>query len=85
MVQPSVLKSHKHSKMIEPHFYRLHFHNGQVQNQCWLSGKGMTPYFVVFVSVLLPISCHIGWSMPYLFIFVEEVVMLLEAITDYWV
>ena len=85
MVQPSILKSHKHSKMIESHFYRLHFHNGQVKNYCWLLGKGMTPYFVVFVSVLLPTCCHIGWSMPYLLIFVEEVVMLLEAITDNWV
>ena len=24
MVQPSILKSHKHSKMIETHFYRLY-------------------------------------------------------------
>ena len=24
MVQPSILKSHKRSKMIETHFYRLH-------------------------------------------------------------
>ena len=42
----------------------------------------MTPNFVVFVSVLLPICCHIGWGMPYLCIFVEEVVTLLGAITD---
>ena len=45
----------------------------------------MTPYFVVFVSVLLPICCHIGLGMPYLNIFVEEVVTLLGAITDKWV
>ena len=32
----------------------------------------MTPNFVVFVSALLPICCHIGWGMPYLCIFVEE-------------
>ena len=44
--------------------------------------KGMPPNFVVFVSVLLPICCHIGWGIPYLCIFVEEVVTLLGAITD---
>ena len=45
----------------------------------------MAPNCVVFVSVLLPICCHIGWGMPYLCIFVEEVVTLLGAITDKWV
>ena len=25
MVQPSILKSHKHSKMVEPHLYRLYY------------------------------------------------------------
>ena len=45
----------------------------------------MTPNFVVFVGVLLPICCHIGWGMSYLCIFVEEVVTLLGAITDRWV
>ena len=44
----------------------------------------MTPTFVVAVSVLLPISGHIGWGMPYQCIFVEEVVTLLGAITDKW-
>ena len=42
----------------------------------------MTPNFVVAVSVLLPIC---GWGLPYLCIFVEEVVTLLGAITDKWV
>ena len=42
----------------------------------------MTPNFVVVVSVLLSICCHIGWGMPFLFIFVEELVILLGAITD---
>ena len=42
----------------------------------------MTPNFVVVISVLLPISGHIGVGMPYQCIFVEEVVMLLGAITD---
>ena len=45
----------------------------------------MTPNFVVVVSVLLPICCHIGRGMPYLCIFVEEVVTLSGAITDRWV
>ena len=45
----------------------------------------MTPNFVVFVSDLLPICCHIGWGMPYLCILVEEVVTLLGTITDKWV
>ena len=45
----------------------------------------MTPNFVVFVNVLLPICCHIGWDMTYVFIFVEEVVTLLGATTDKWV
>ena len=40
----------------------------------------MTPNFVAVVSVLLPICCHIGLVMPYLCIFVAEVVTLLGAI-----
>ena len=42
----------------------------------------MTSNFVVVVSVLLPIRCHIGWGMPYLCIFVEEVVTFLCVFTD---
>ena len=37
----------------------------------------MTSNFVVVVNVLLPICCHIGSGMPYLCIFVEEIVLLL--------
>ena len=44
----------------------------------------MTPTLVVVVSVLPPICCHIGWGMPYLCIFVKEVVTFLGAITDKW-
>ena len=84
MVQPSMLKSHTHSKMIEIHFLFV-FHNGWLQNHCWRSSNGMTPHFVFFVSVLLPICCHIGWGMPYLCIFVEEDVTLLGANTNKWV
>ena len=72
MVQPSMLKSHKHLNMIEIHFYRFLLYNGWLQNHCWLSAKGMTPNFVVFVSVLLPICCHIGWGMPYLRMFLKK-------------
>ena len=84
MVQPSIVKSHKHSKMIETHLSFV-FHNGWIQNYCLLSAKGVTPDFVVFVSVLLPICCHIDWGMPYLCIFNEEVVTLLGTITYKWV
>ena len=49
--------------------------------------QSMTPSFVVVVSVLLPVCCHIGRGMPYLCIFVREVVTLLHvgAITEKWV
>ena len=53
------------------------------KNHCWLSDKSMTSNFVADVSVYLPICCHIGLGMPYPCIFVEEVVTLLGAITDY--
>ena len=45
----------------------------------------MTPNFVVVVSVLHPISGHIGWICHISAFFVEEVVTLLTAITDKWV
>ena len=44
----------------------------------------MTPNFVIVVSVLLPICCHIGCGMAYLHIFVEEVVTKPGAITVKW-
>ena len=43
-------------------FLSFVFHNGWLQNHCWLSAKGMTSNFVVFISVLLQIRCHIGWD-----------------------
>ena len=85
MVQPSILENHKHSKIFETHFLSFVFHNDWLQNHCWLSVKSTTPNVVVVVSVLLPICCHIGWGMPYMCIFGEEVVTLLGAITDKWV
>ena len=50
-----------------------------------MSLKSMAPNFAVVVSVLLPICSHIGWGMPHLCNFVEEVVTLLGAHTDKWV
>ena len=84
MVQPSILKRHKPSKVIETHFYRLYSIIDWLQNHCPLSVKSMTPNFVVVDSVLLPIYCHINWGMPNLCIFVEEVATCLGAVTDIW-
>ena len=42
----------------------------------------MTPNAEAFISVLLQICGQIFWGMPYLCIFVEEVVPLLGAMTD---
>ena len=42
----------------------------------------MVPNFVVFVNVLLPICYHIGSGMTFLHIFVEEIVVLVGAMTD---
>ena len=61
------------------------FHIDWLQNHCWFSAKSMTPDFGVVVSVKPLICCHIGWGMPYLCIFVKEVVTLSGAITDKWV
>ena len=44
----------------------------------------MTPNAVVVVNVLLRIFCHIGSGMPYLRIFVEDIVASLGAMTDKW-
>ena len=85
MMQPSILKSHKHSKMIEPIFYRLHSIMVGSKIIADSQSESMTPNFVVVVYVLPPICCHIGWGIPYLYIFVEEVVTLLGAITEKWV
>ena len=57
-------------------FLSFVFHNDWLQNHCWRLVRSMTPTFVVVVSVLLPSCYHIGWDMPYLYIFVEEVTLL---------
>ena len=57
------------------------FHNNWLQNHRWLSLKSTATNFVVVVSVLQPFCCQIGSGMPYLCIFVEEVVPLSGAIT----
>ena len=71
--------------MIETHFLRLYSIMAGSKIIAGSPIKSMAPNFVVVVSVLLPICCHIGWGMPYLCNFVEEVVTLLGAITDKWV
>ena len=47
-----------------------------------LSVKNRTPYFVVVVGVVLPIYCHIGSGMPYLYVFVEEVAVILGTMNN---
>ena len=47
--------------------------------------KSMTPNIVVFINALLQICFHVGSGMPYLRIFVEDIVALLGAIVDKWV
>ena len=77
MAQPSILKSHKRSKIIETHFYRLY---------SIMTGSkiiaGSPSNFEAVVSVLLQICGQICRGMPYPCIFVEEVVPLLGEITD---
>ena len=82
MVQPCILKSHKHSKIFETHFYRLYSIMTGSKIIAGSQSNEKHLIFLVFVSVVLPMCCHIGWGMPYVCIFVEEVVMLLGAITD---
>ena len=45
----------------------------------------MEPKFVAVVGVLLPICGQICQGVPYLCIFVEELVPLLGTMTDKWV
>ena len=82
MVQPSILKSHKRSKMIGTHFFSFVFHNDWLQNLRWFSLQKLAPNFEAVVSVLLQICGQICWGMPYPCIFVEENVPLLGAMTD---
>ena len=45
----------------------------------------MTPNFVVVFNVFIPLCRHMRSGSPNLPIFVEEIVMLLGAMTDKWV
>ena len=85
MVQPSILKNHKRSKIIESDFLKFVFHNDWLKNHRWFSLQKMTPNFEAVFSVLLLICGQIYWGMPYSCIFVEEVVPLLGAMTDKFV
>ena len=82
MVQPSIPKSHKRSKMIETHFYRLYSIMTGSRIIAGSPSKKLAPNFEAVVSVLLQICGHICQGMPYLCIFVEEVVPLLREMTD---
>ena len=57
-------------------------HNDWLQKHRWFSLQKMAPNFEAVFSVLLQICSQIYPAMPYLWIFVEEVVPLLEAMTD---
>ena len=81
MVHPSILKSHKRSKMIETNFYRVYSIITGSKSSLVLPPK-MAPYFEAVVSVLLLICGQICRGMPYQCIFVKEVVPLLGAMTD---
>ena len=58
------------------------FHNDWLQNHRWFSLRKMAPNFEAVFSVLLQICSQIYRGMPYLCIFVEEVVPLLGPMTD---
>ena len=81
MVQPSILKSHKRSKMIETHFYRLY---SIMTGSKIIAGSPSKIWHLIFevVHVLLQICGQICRGMPYPCIFVEEVVPLFGTMTD---
>ena len=82
MVKPSILKSHTRSKTIETHFYRLY---SIITGSKIIAGSPSKNWhlilklFSVFYCKFL-VKFYRG--MPYLCIFVEESVPLLEAMTD---
>ena len=82
MVQPSILKSHIGSKMIEPHFYSLYSKMTGSKIIAGSRSEKIAPNFEAVVSVLLHICGQLCRGMPYPCIFVEEVVPLLGAMTD---
>ena len=78
MVQPAVLKSHKGSKMIETHFYRLYsimtgskIIAGSPSKRWHLILKLLSKFYCRFVDKF-NVVCHIR----------EEVVPILGAMTD---
>ena len=82
MVQPSIMKSHKRSKMIETHFYRLYSIMTGSKIIAGTPSKKMAPNFEAVFSVFLQICSQIYRGMPYSCIFVQEFVPLLGAMTD---
>ena len=82
MVQPSILKSHKRSKMIETHFYRLYsimtgskIIHGSPSNKWHLILKLLSVFYCKFVVKFAGV-CQIC------VFFIEEVVPFKGAMTD---
>ena len=82
MIQPPILKSHKRSKMIETHFYRLYsiisgskIIAGPPSKTWHLILKLLYVFYCKFVAKFAGV-CHIP------VFFVEEVVPLLGTMTD---
>ena len=84
MVQPSILKSHIGSKIIEPHFYRWYSIKTGSKIIAGSRSEKMAPNFEAVVCVLLHICGQLCRGMPYPCIFVEEVVPLIGAMTINW-
>ena len=82
MVQPSILKSHIGSKMIEHYFYLLYSIMTGSKIIAGSRSEIMAPNFEAVVSVLLHICGRLCPGITYPCIFVEEVVPLLGAMTD---
>ena len=82
MVQPSILKSHIGSKMIEPHFDLLYAIMTGSKIIAGSRSVKMAPNFEAVVSVLLHICGRLWQGMPYPCIFVEKVFSLIGTMTD---
>ena len=82
MVQPPILKSHKRSKMIETHFYRLY----SIMSGSNIIASSPSEKWHLILKLLTEFYCKFvvlfAWGMPYPCIFVEEAVPLLGAVTD---
>ena len=82
MVKPSILKSHRRSKMIETHFYRLY---SIMTDSKIIAGSPSIKWHLI-LKLLSVFYCRfvvkIAGGMPYPCFFVEEIVPLLGEMTD---